>query len=78
MKVGDTITLKPKSKHGKDRVAQHGTKWTVVKVETICSRPAAFLESLKETFQTSPGNKTKDARWVHLENDLDFEIKEGS
>jgi len=74
MNVGDTIELKAKSKHGKDRLHQHGTKWTVKKVGSLCSHPAVFLESLGHTFKVGD-QKSKDARWVLADgNDGDFEI----
>jgi len=76
MKVGDTITLKPKSKHGKDRIHQHGTVWKV----RLMAGGRIFLESSNKTFRlgdhTNP-TMTKDARWVDLSGDKDFEIREG-
>lgn len=72
MKTGDTITLKPKSKHGKDRVAQHGNRWTVRNVKEA----QVLLESMEKTFKFGD-RKITDLRWVDLKNDLDFEIVEG-
>lgn len=68
--VGKEITLKPISKHGKDRINQYGNKWKVTAVsQTIMfsseSGPWLRLESLCGT---------EDIRWVRKNNDKNFEV----
>jgi len=74
MKHGDIITLKPKSKHGKDRVAQHGDQWRITGMAQFMGNPAVKVESLGETLKISDTLKVKDGRWVNIKNDPDFEI----
>ena len=70
--TGDIVVLHPKTKHGKDRIAQHGSRWKVV--TAVGSRPNSIrLESLENTFKLGD-TKTKDSRWVDLPVDKDFEI----
>ena len=73
MQVGDTIELKGKSKHGKNRIQQFGTKWWCTKIS-----PHIYTS----THQRLPGpfallhSPTGDSRWVAVEDDPDFLVKE--
>lgn len=35
MKIGDIIELKARTKHGKDRINQHGNLWKIVRLHGI-------------------------------------------
>jgi len=75
---GDWITLKAKTKHGKDRIAQHGERWLV----TDLKDGKAILRSENKTFsvRTRDAAKTEewtthkihDGRWIDLHNDDNF------
>jgi len=72
--VGDTVELKAKSKHGKDRIAQHGKLWRVKKIGKFKMRTAVLLESRHETFKCGDIWE-KDGRWVITGgHNPDFEI----
>tara|TARA_Y100000310_G_scaffold263349_1_gene273528 strand:- start:341 stop:529 length:189 start_codon:yes stop_codon:yes gene_type:complete len=58
MKLGDTIKLIPKTRHGKNRVREHGETTTVVHMRT-----ASFCVETPD----------KDWRWIDNVNDLNFE-----
>jgi len=73
-KTGDIVELKAISKHGKDRIAQHGKLWIVKKIDSFKSCQAVLLESSHNTFKQGD-EWVKDGRWVRLNgNDPDFEI----
>ena len=59
------VKLKGKSRKGKNRVHEWGEIWTVIRDDKFDGRPAWGLE-------TQCG---KDWRWVHKENDKDFEVE---
>lgn len=75
---GDWIILEPKTKHAKDRIAQHGNCWLV----TDLKDGKAILRSQHRTFsvRTRDAAKTEewttkkihDGRWIDLHNDKDF------
>ena len=70
-----TITLKAKTKHGKDRINQHGAVWEIERENTFRGQPAWGLKSLNATMGGfSDGVKRHDGRWVLKENDPNFEI----
>ena len=76
MVVGTWIKLKGISRHGKNRINQHGDKWEVDALGTFNGEPAVRCRSENKTFCV--GFKTikqRDARWVHLKNDKDFVIE---
>ncbi len=58
MKLGDTIKLIPITRHGKNRVREHGETATVVHMKT-----ASFCVETPD----------KDWRWIDNVNDLNFE-----
>ena len=75
------VILKGKTRHGKSRIAQHGSKWFVEKVDKFRGQPAMFLRSENETFAIRGRGNSKqewkttwmhDNRWVLLKDDPDF------
>ena len=76
MKQGDQVRLGPKSRHGKNRINQHGDTWVVMNVSTFRGQPAVNLRSMGKTFKMG-SSWVFDGRWVQLNNDPDFDIIEG-
>ena len=79
--VGKWVTLRGKSKHGKNRVNQHGSDWLIEEVAVFQGQPAMRLKSKNETFSVrARGNsheewtshKMHDGRWVLLRDDPNF------
>ena len=70
--VGKQVILAGKTRHGKNRIQQHGKLWTVLGVGTFNGRPAMQLQSENKT-EGAKGNKGFDSRWVHLADDNNFE-----
>ena len=75
------VILKGKSRHGKNRIQQHGDQWFVQEVGKFNGEDAMMLRSQDRTFPIrSRGNPneewktvhTHDERWVLLKNDPDF------
>ena len=69
------VILKGKTRHGKNRIAQHGSKWFVEKVDKFRGQPAMLLRSENETFAIRGRGNSKqewkttlmhDNRWVLL------------
>ena len=58
MKIGDTIKLIPKPRHGKHRVHEHGATAVVVHMRT-----AQFCTETPD----------KDWRWIDITEDKDFD-----
>ena len=75
MKQGDQVRLSPKSRHGKNRINQHGDTWVVMNVRTFRGQPAVNLRSMGKTFKMG-SSWVFDGRWVQLNNDSDFDIIE--
>ena len=67
---GDWVKLKGKTRHGKNRINQHGNHWLVTHVGKFQAQPAVMLRSMK---QTDRGNF--DGRWVQLNDDSNFEME---
>lgn len=71
---GDNLTLKGKSRHGKNRVAQFGNSFTIVDIRSrinttahrSCQGPFAWLNC--------KGNLLEGSRWISLTDDPDFEV----
>ena len=73
VRVGQKILLKGKSRHGKNRIQQHGTIWTVKRVGKFLGDDAFMCESENETFAIGhQGKRIKDERWVCLKDDPNF------
>ena len=75
------VILKGKSRHGKNRIQQHGDQWFVKEVCKFNGEDAMMLRSQDRTFPIrSRGNPNEewktvhihDERWVLLKNDPDF------
>ena len=67
--VGKWVLLKGKTRHGKNRIAQHGSKWFVEKVDKFRGQPAMLLRSENETFAIrGRGNSKQEWKttWMHL------------
>ena len=73
MRQGDTITLEPKTRHGKNRVNEHGADWIVMNTVRFKGQPAVHLRSVDKTFKMGQA-WTFDGRWVLINNDPDFDI----
>tara|TARA_B100000131_G_C17798940_1_gene484613 strand:+ start:358 stop:615 length:258 start_codon:yes stop_codon:yes gene_type:complete len=75
LRVGDWVLLKGTSRHGKNRVDQHGDVWEVVATEG--PRDGVALRSKNKTFNTGGTGDNKwihDGRWIDQPTDNDFEI----
>ncbi len=67
---GSTITLRGKTRKGQNRITQFGTEWSVLQVRDkvkFDNGPGPWLLLL-------PINSDKGTRWIHQNNDPDFEI----
>lgn len=73
IKVNDIVILKAKTKHGKDRLHQHGPNWRVKRIGSFKGASAVYLESSAKTFRQGQ-EMTHDGRWVELNGDPNFEI----
>ena len=69
----EQVRLIGKTKHGKDRIRQHGNVWNVLAHPTALSARRLVLESLHETF-TLGDTKIKDVRGVLPFDDPNFDI----
>ena len=72
MKIGDKITLKGRSKHGKNRIQQFGSEFTVgeirSRIHTITHR------HMPGPFALIHNQKADSIRWIAVNNDPDFEV----
>ena len=66
--VGKWVILKGKTRHGKNRINQHGSTWMIEGISTFQGQPAMHLRSENKTDKGG-----FDGRWVHLKDDKDFE-----
>lgn len=67
------ITLTGKTRHGKNRINQHGNKWLVMKIGKFQGQPALALRSFDKT-EGPKDNKGFDSRWVLIQEDPNFAI----
>ena len=65
------VILKGKSRHGKNRIQQHGDQWFVKEFGKFCGEDAMLLRSEGRTFKLGD-NWIRDSRWVLLRDDPDF------
>ena len=70
-KVGDWVTLKGKTQHGKNRISQHGTLWQVTEIRNWRGSMAVHLNSKNCTFRLGK-RMIPDGRWVFLKEDPNF------
>lgn len=61
MKIGDLVLVKGRSRHGKNRIHEHGEIWKIRNIWKI----NILLESIDDK---------NDFRWVDGPDDCDFEI----
>lgn len=61
------VLLEAKTRHGKNRIQQHGDVWRVKEVRNS----KMLLESCEKT-EGPRDNKGFDWRWIDLHNDKDF------
>ena len=61
----NVVWLKGKTRHGKNRIQQHGEKWIVESVSRFQGQPAVSLRSTEKT-DGPKDNKGFDGRWVLL------------
>ncbi len=61
------VRLTGKSKHGKNRIQQHGSTWVVVQRGRFAGRAAFMVASMENT-----DRGRRDGRWVHIRDDKDF------
>ena len=65
------VVLKGKSRHGKNRIEQHGNQWFVEEFGKFNGADAMLLRSERKTFKLGD-NMIRDGRWVLLKNDPNF------
>ena len=71
--VGQRVLLKGKSRHGKNRIQQHGSMWTVTRLGQFNGHDAFQCESEHATFSIgTQGRKIKDCRWVFTKDAPNF------
>ena len=69
--IGRWVLLKGKTRHGKNRIQQHGMEWLIENVSTFQGQPAMLLRSKNKT-EGPKDNKGFDTRWVILRDDPNF------
>lgn len=74
IQTGDILILKGKSRHGKNRIHQHGDEWTVRKKVVRGLHGNIMLRSKEKTFRDSPAKMNFDIRWIWAVDDSDFQI----
>ena len=72
MEKGNIVWLEGKSRHGKNRIEQHGNPWTVNAKGKFNGDDAVRMRSERETFNIGQGRKMHDERWVFLKDDPNF------
>jgi hypothetical protein len=72
MEVGTVVVLTGISRHGKNRIEQHGNPWTVNAIGSFNGNDAVRMRSENETFNLGRGRKMHDERWVFLKEDPNF------
>ena len=73
------MKLRGKTRHGKNRVSQHGSRWSVVREDdsVLCldDKPGKWVESIDCSCPTCE-KWGQDGRWILDNNDPNFEIVE--
>ena len=73
MEIGQKVLLKGKSRHGKNRIQQHGDLWTVTKLGQFNGNDAFMCDSERATFKRGANlDPIKDSRWVFCKDDPNF------
>ena len=65
--VGKWVLLKGKTRHGKNRINQHGNMWLIESVANFQGQPSMLLRSENKTDKGG-----FDGRWVLLRDDPNF------
>ena len=68
------LRLSGKTRHGKNRINQHGSLWLVKSEDTFNGQPAWHVQSMWRT-EGPKDNKGFDSRWVLKQNDPNFEVE---
>lgn len=68
MIIGQKVKLSSKSRHARNRIAQHGEIWNVIS-ETP---EEILLRSERKTWRDVNGLFSEDKRWIFKKNDPDF------
>ena len=68
----DKVLLRGKTRHGKNRIHQHGNLWFVEEV-----RGSKIMLRSEHKTEGPKHNKGFDGRWVELQNDPNFEWVKG-
>ena len=73
LKSGETsiVILEGLTRHGKNRINQHGSVWQFQKIDKFNGQPAFKLISLDKTFKCGD-EWIHDGRWVLIDNDPNF------
>lgn len=69
MKIGQKISLKGISRHGKNRINQHGSVWKVVSFPNKVG-----FSNLTNCWVSLKSLDTNDARTIKINGDENFEI----
>ena len=79
MYMGLIMKLRGKTRHGKNRVSQHGSRWSVVRetdsILCLDNQPGKWVESIDCSCSTCE-KWGQDGRWILDNNDPNFEIME--
>jgi hypothetical protein len=73
LQVNSKIMLRGRTRHGKNRIQQHGMEWIITRVHVFKGQPALHLRSVAQT-EGPRNSRGFDSRWVLIKNDPDFEI----
>ena len=69
------VTLKPKTRHGKNRISQHGERWLVTSVGDFAGSGRLSVALRSDGCECMTCEKFgQDARVIHAVNDANFEI----
>ena len=68
------VRLIGKTKHGKERIRQHGEVWIIKAEAPFNGRPTWSLQSIEKTFGGfKDGHREHDRRWVLKQDDPNFD-----
>jgi len=73
--TADWVRLKGLTRHGKNRVEQHGDRWEVRQVGKFNGQDALLIESEFCTFKLGE-RKIRNWTWLNIPEDNDYEIVE--
>ena len=77
MYMDSIMLLRGKTRHGKNRVSQHGSRWSVVREDdsVLCldGKPGKWVVSIDCACSTCE-KWGQDGRWIFDKNDPNFEI----